>query len=92
MHGERKLGGAAAIRDHRRPRSGFMTTLMKEFRTGLEEHYQKFCTQLYQEHDLGSPEEFAILSDTQLLMLLGDSYNPKNFDFDDEKVTDIITK
>ena len=91
MHGDprdRAAVKAAALvpTKDRRPRSGFMTTLMKEYRHNLEEHYQKFCNQQFQDHDLTSPEEFAILSETQLLMLLGDSYNPKNFDFEDEKV------
>lgn len=63
-----------------------MTTLMKEYRGQLEENFQKFCSQQYTEFDQNSPEDFANLSETQLLMLLGDSYNPKNFDFDDDKV------
>ena len=32
------------------------------------------------------PEDFASLNQTELLTLLGDSYNPKDFDFDEEKV------
>ena len=31
-------------------------------------------------------EDFASLNQTELLTLLGDSYNPKDFDFDEEKV------
>jgi len=31
-------------------------------------------------------EEFASLTQTELLVLLGDSYNPKDFDFEEDKV------
>ena len=34
------------------------------------------------------PEDFASLNQTELLTLLGDSYNPKDFDFEEEKVKD----
>lgn len=52
----------------------------------LEETFQKFCELQAQDHNLSTPEEFAVLNQTELLVLLGDSYNPKDFDFDDEKV------
>lgn len=60
--------------------------LMKEYRGMLEEHFQKFCNQTYQDYELAAPEDFALLNQTELLVLLGDNYNHKNFDFDDEKV------
>ena len=56
----------------------------------LEETFQKFCELQAQDHNLSTPEEFAVLNQTELLVLLGDSYNPKDFDFDDEKVFDKI--
>ena len=69
-----------------RPRSGFINAYTKEVRNLLEEAFQKFCELQAQDHNLATPEEFAILNQTELLVLLGDSYNPKDFDFDDEKV------
>lgn len=86
LHGDRSKGGSSAAAHHRRPKTGFMSALMKEFRGSLEDQFQKFCFQTYQEHDLSAPEDFALLTQTELLVLMGDSYNPKNFDFDDEKV------
>lgn len=70
-----------------RPKSGFMSTVMKEYKNQLEVEYHKFCQQLAFENNLNSAEEFAMLNQTQLLVLLGDNYNPKNFDFDEDKVS-----
>ena len=73
-----------------RPRSPFISTLVKEYRPILEEHFQKFCESQSNEHGMSSPEDFALLNQTELLVLLGDSYNPKDFDFEEEKVYDFI--
>jgi hypothetical protein len=51
----------------------------------LEDFFQKFCEHLATENNLSSPESFALLNPTELLVLLGDNYNPKDFDFDEEK-------
>lgn len=52
----------------------------------FEEEFVRFCEAKQKEHELESPEDFANLTQTELLILLGDTYNAKNFDFDDEKV------
>lgn len=68
-----------------RPRTPFMMAATREFRPILEEEYQKFCELQAKELGMQSPEDFAALSQAELLVLLGDSYNPKDFDFDEEK-------
>ena len=72
--------------DHRdaRPRTPFVNGLIKELRNQLEEQYQAFCEQQAQDHSLQTPEQFALLSQTELLVLLGDNYNTKDFDFEEE--------
>ena len=75
-----------ADKNDSRPRSPFIGSLAKELRAALEDHFQKFCEQQAAEHMLAGAEQFASLSQTELLVLLGDSYNTKEFDFDDEKV------
>ena len=68
-----------------RPRTPFFKELVKEFRPMFEDEFVRFCEAKQREHELESPEDFANLTQTELLILLGDSYNAKNFDFDDEK-------
>jgi hypothetical protein len=69
-----------------RPRTPFMSAFCNEYRSIFENEFQKFCEQQYLENGLESIEEFANLTQTELLVLLGDTYNPKDFDFDEEKV------
>ncbi|CAF0815000.1 unnamed protein product [Brachionus calyciflorus] len=68
-----------------RPKTPFMNGLIREFRNVLEESFQKFCEQYSVDYNVGSAEEFAMLTQSELLTLMGDSYNPKDFDFDEEK-------
>ncbi len=72
-------------RGNARPRTPFMLAANREFRPLLEEEYQKFCEIQAKELGMSSPEDFATLSQAELLVLLGDTYNAKDFDFDDEK-------
>ncbi len=74
--------------DHRdaRPRTPFVSALVKDLRSQLEEQYQRFCEQQAMEHELSTPEQFALMSQTELLVLLGDNYNTKDFEFEEEKV------
>jgi hypothetical protein len=69
-----------------RPRTPFFSSLAKEYRSELENYFQKFCEQQAAEQNLGSAEAFATMSQTELLVLLGDTFNPKDFDFDEDKV------
>jgi hypothetical protein len=69
-----------------RPRTPFLKELSKEFRPQLEDEFLKFCEQKRSEHQMESPEDFANLTQTELLVLLGDSYNAKSFEFEEEKV------
>ena len=73
-------------RGNNRPRTPFCTQLVKEYQVKLEDFFQKFCEQQSIEYNLSSPESFALLNQTELLVLLGDNYNPKDFDFDEENV------
>ena len=73
------------LRGNSRPRTPFMLAANREFRPLLEEEYQKFCEIQAKELGLSSPEDFAALSQAELLVLLGDTYNAKDFDFDEEK-------
>jgi len=59
--------------------------LQKEYRSHLEDYFEKFCELHAAEHVM-TMEEFASLTQTELLVLLGDSYNPKDFDFEEDKV------
>ncbi len=69
-----------------RPRTPFLREFIKELKPQLEDEFQKFCELKCMEHQLESPEDFANLTQTELLVLLGDSFNTKSFDFDEEKV------
>lgn len=69
-----------------RPRTPFMSTFVKEFRNEMESYYQKFCEQQATENSM-TAESFAMLNPTELLVLLGDGYNPKDYDFDEDKVS-----
>lgn len=73
------------VRSIPRPRSPFLRELSKELRPDLEDKYQKFCEQKSTEHSLATPEEFALMNQTELMVVLGDSFNPKNFDFDEQE-------
>lgn len=72
------------IKGFMRPKTPFMLAMIREFRGGLEEMFQKFCEKYATEFNLSNSEEFALLSQSELLTILGDSYNPKDFDFDDK--------
>ncbi len=76
------------VRNAPRPRSPFLRELIKEFRPDLEDKYQKFCEQKATEHSLSSPEEFALLNQTELMVVLGDTFNPKSFDFEEQEKGD----
>ena len=75
-----------------RPRSPFMLAFVKEYRTIFETQFHKFSEQQASEHNMATPEEFASLNQTELLTLLGDNYNPKDFDFDEDKVNIFVSK
>ena len=68
-----------------RPRSPFMQAAIKDFRAELENEFHKFCETQAKELGLQSADDFGNLSQSELLVLLGDTYNPKDFDFDEEK-------
>ena len=70
-----------------RPRTPFLQAFTKDYRTIFENQFQRFSEIQASEHNMQHPEDFASLNQTELLTLLGDSYNPKDFDFDEEKVT-----
>lgn len=72
-------------RGNSRPRTPFMLAANREFRPLLEEEYHKFCEIQAKELGMSSSEDFAALSQAELLVLLGDTYNAKDFDFDEEK-------
>ena len=72
------------MRNVPRPRSPFLKELSKELRPELEDKYQKFCEQKSLENSLNSPEEFSMMTQTELMVVLGENFNPKNFDFDDQ--------
>ena len=69
-----------------RPRTPFLQAFVKDYRAFFENQFQRFSEIQATEHNLQTPEEFASLNQIELLTLLGDSYNPKDFDFDEEKV------
>ncbi len=60
--------------------------LIRDLRNQLEEQYQRFCEIKANEFDIPTPEQFALMSQTELLVLLGDNFNSNNFDFDEDKV------
>lgn len=68
-----------------RPRTPFMSSFIKEYRSLFEEHFQKFCEQQAQDHNMQNPEDFALLNQTELLVILGDTVNLNDLDFDEEK-------
>ncbi len=74
--------------DHKdvRPHTPFISLLVRDLRNQLEEQYQRFCEIKANEHDIPTPEQFALMSQTELLVLLGDNFNSNNFDFDEDKV------
>jgi hypothetical protein len=65
--------------------SPFVVALTKEFRPELEEQFQTFCEIKAKEYDIKSAEEFAQLTQSELLVILGDTFNAKDFYLDDEK-------
>jgi hypothetical protein len=69
-----------------RPRTPFMSAFCNEYRSIFEDEFQKFCEEQYLQSNLESIEEFANMTQTELLVLLGNTYNPKDFDFDEDKV------
>ena len=69
-----------------RPHTPFLQAFVKEYRAFYEAQFQKFCEMQAAEHNMTNPEEFASLNQTELLTMLGDNYNPKDFDFEEEKV------
>ncbi len=73
-------------RGSNRPRTPFFNSLVKEYRGELEDYFQKFCEQQAAEQNLDSAEAFATMSQAELLVSLGDGYNPKDYEFDEEKV------
>ena len=73
-----------------RPRTPFMSAVIADYRGELENMFHKFCEQHAAENFLDSAETFAMLNTTELLVLLGDGYNPKDFDFDEDKVTFLL--
>jgi hypothetical protein len=68
-----------------RPDTQFLTGLVSEYQPMFEDYFYQFCQQQAAEHDIKTAEEYACLTQTELLILLGDNYDPNDFDFDDEK-------
>ena len=69
-----------------RPHTPFLQAFVKDYRAFFENQFQRLSEIQASEHNMPHPEDFASLNQTELLTLLGDSYNPKDFDFDEEKV------
>jgi hypothetical protein len=59
--------------------------VLKEFRPELEEQFQIFCEVKAKEYEIKSAEDFAQLTQSELLVILGDTFNAKDFYMDDEK-------
>lgn len=76
---------ASDKRGNGRPRTPFFNSANKDIRPSLEDEFEKFCDMNAKELGLSSADDFAALTQSELLVLLGDSYNPKDFDFEDEK-------
>jgi hypothetical protein len=85
LNQDMQISSSKDVRSQPRPRSPFLKELIKEFRPDLEDKYQKFCELKAAEYGTGTPEEFALMSQSEIQNLMGDSFNPKNFDFDEQE-------